>query len=72
MCAHRAGSAFIEAIATSQNRYAGDKGKTHFMMTAPTSIPVLAAAAPKGRIETAPSKTRTPPCRRQRRAQRVC
>jgi hypothetical protein len=49
MRAHRAGSAVIETIATSQNRYAvmlgGDKGKTHFMMTAPPSIPVLAETA---------------------------
>ena len=51
------GGAVIETVATSQNCYAcmlgGDDGKTLFMMTAPTSFPEVAAAAPKGRIETA-------------------
>jgi hypothetical protein len=31
----------------------GADGKTLFMVTAPTSLPDVAAAAPKGRIETA-------------------
>jgi sugar lactone lactonase YvrE len=51
------GGAVLDTIATSQNCFAcmlgGDDGKTLFMMTAPTSIPEIAAAAPKGRIETA-------------------
>ena len=51
------GGAVLETIATSQNCFAcmlgGDDGKTLFMMTAPTSFPEAAAAAPKGRIETA-------------------
>ena len=49
------GGAVLETIATSQNCYAcmlgGDDGKTLFMMTAPTSVPEVAAAARKGRIE---------------------
>lgn len=52
-----AGGAVLETIATSQNCYAcmlgGDDGRTLFMMTAPTSLPEVAVAAPKGRIETA-------------------
>jgi sugar lactone lactonase YvrE len=52
-----AGGAVLETIATSQNCFAcmlgGDDGKTLFMMTAPTSLPEVAAAAPKGRIEIA-------------------
>ena len=31
----------------------GDDGKTLFMLTAPTSMPKEASAAPKGRIEVA-------------------
>jgi sugar lactone lactonase YvrE len=51
------GGEVLETVATSQNCFAcmlgGDDGRTLFMMTAPTSLPEAAAAAPKGRIETA-------------------
>jgi sugar lactone lactonase YvrE len=51
-----AGGAVLETIATSQNCFAcmlgGDDGRTLFLMTAPTSLPEVAAAAAKGRIET--------------------
>jgi sugar lactone lactonase YvrE len=51
------GGEVLDTIATSQNCYAcmlgGDDGKTLFMMTAPAFFPEVAAAAPKGRIETA-------------------
>ena len=52
-----AGGEVLETVATSQNCCAcmlgGEDGKTLFMMTAPTSMPDEAAAAPKGRIEIA-------------------
>jgi len=51
------GGEVLETIATSQNCFAcmlgGDDGKTLFMMTAPTSLPEIAAAAPNGRVEIA-------------------
>src|SRR5271165_6601250 len=51
------GGEVLETVATSQNCYAcmlgGEDGKTLFMMTAPTSLPDQASAAPKGRIEIA-------------------
>ena len=51
------GGEALETVATSQNCYAcmlgGVDGKTLFMMTAPTSLPDQASAAPKGRIEIA-------------------
>jgi len=51
------GGEVLETIATSQNCFAcmlgGDDGKTLFMMTAPSSMPTDAAAAPRGRIEVA-------------------
>jgi sugar lactone lactonase YvrE len=51
------GGEVLETIATSQNCFAcmlgGDDGRTLFMMTAPTSVPETAAAAPKGRVEIA-------------------
>ena len=51
------GGEALETVSTSQNCFAcmlgGDDGKTLFMMTAPTSLPDQASAAPKGRIEIA-------------------
>ncbi len=51
------GGTVLETVATSQNCYAcmlgGEDDRTLFMMTAPTSIPEGAAAAPRGRIEIA-------------------
>jgi len=51
------GGEALDVVATSQNCYAcmlgGDDGKTLFMLTAPTSMPKEASAAPKGRIEVA-------------------
>jgi sugar lactone lactonase YvrE len=52
-----AGGTVLGRVTTSQHCYAcmlgGEDGKTLFMMTAPTSIPERAAAAPNGRIEVA-------------------
>jgi len=52
-----AGGAVLDSVVTSQICYAcmlgGEDGRTLFMMTAPTSIPERAAAAPNGRIEVA-------------------
>ncbi len=49
------GGKVLDTVATSQHCYAcmlgGDDGKTLFLMTAPSSIPARAAAAPRGRIE---------------------
>lgn len=49
------GGEVLDSVATSQRCYAcmlgGDDGKTLFLMTAPSSIPARAAAAPRGRIE---------------------
>jgi sugar lactone lactonase YvrE len=51
------GGTVLDSVPTSQNCFAcmlgGDDGRTLFMMTAPTSIPERAAAAPRGRIEIA-------------------
>jgi sugar lactone lactonase YvrE len=51
------GGAVLERVVTSQNCFAcmlgGEDGRTLFMMTALTSLPSEAAAAPKGRIEIA-------------------
>jgi sugar lactone lactonase YvrE len=51
------GGAVLDTVATSQNCFAcmlgGEDGRTLFMMTAPTSLPSEAAAAPKGRVEVA-------------------
>jgi sugar lactone lactonase YvrE len=51
------GGEVLETVATSQNCFAcmlgGGDGKTLFIMTAPTSMPDRASAAPKGRIEIA-------------------
>jgi sugar lactone lactonase YvrE len=52
-----AGGTVLDSVTTSQHCYAcmlgGEDGKTLFMMTAATSIPERAAAAPNGRIEVA-------------------
>ncbi|RBP04082.1 sugar lactone lactonase YvrE [Roseiarcus fermentans] len=51
------GGTALDIVATSQNAYAcmlgGKDGRTLFVMTAPTSVPRHAAAAPRGRIEIA-------------------
>jgi sugar lactone lactonase YvrE len=56
-----AGGEVLDIVGTSQNCYAcmlgGEDGKTLFMMTAPTSMPDQASAAPKGCIETASVET---------------
>ncbi|MGO9422999.1 SMP-30/gluconolactonase/LRE family protein [Roseiarcus sp.] len=53
----QAGGEVMDTVATSQHCYAcmlgGEDGRTLFMMTAPSSIPARAAAAPKGRIDIA-------------------
>ena len=51
------GGGVLEVVATSQNCFAcmlgGDNGRTLFMLSAPTSMPKEASAAPNGRIEVA-------------------